>query len=276
MTKGGRVHHASCWIGSFRCRLDVCLLGQDGTTLAVLAELSRRALVPAVCLLGPEVRAERELARFRLHLVRHRTALKNRIHAALMAFGHPCPVSDLFGVWGRELLDRLGFPEPWRGDLEASLRLIDSLDFQIAELEGGRATRRRRRPSLCAPPVDGARHRLGPGLHRRGGDRRHRPVRHPSQVVRLHRAVPRVYQSGESDHRGSLAKNGPKYLRWVLIEAATHAAPHPIYAERYQRTAKRLGCNRGERIARVTSPAAWPKRSGTCCRPTSPSHPQAP
>jgi hypothetical protein len=28
---------------------------------------------------------------------RHRTTLKNRIHATLMTFGHPCPVSDLFG-----------------------------------------------------------------------------------------------------------------------------------------------------------------------------------
>ena len=27
---------------------------------------------------------------------------------------------------------------------------------------------------------------------------------------------------------GPLAKNGPKYLRWALIEAATHAARHPI------------------------------------------------
>jgi hypothetical protein len=38
--------------------------------------------------------------------------LKNRIHATLLAFGHPCPVSDLFGVGGRELLRRLELPEP--------------------------------------------------------------------------------------------------------------------------------------------------------------------
>jgi transposase len=47
----------------------------------VLAELSRRDLVPEIWLPTPRVRAERERARFRLHLVRHRTALKNRIHA---------------------------------------------------------------------------------------------------------------------------------------------------------------------------------------------------
>ncbi|MGO8861783.1 MAG: IS110 family transposase, partial [Acidimicrobiales bacterium] len=64
----------------------------------VLAELSRRDLVPAIWLPNPAVRAERERARFRLHLVKHRSALKNRIHATLLTFGHPCPVSDLFGV----------------------------------------------------------------------------------------------------------------------------------------------------------------------------------
>jgi hypothetical protein len=42
--------------------------------------------------------------------VRHRTTLKNRIHATLITFGHPCPVSDLFGLAGRDLLDRLEIP----------------------------------------------------------------------------------------------------------------------------------------------------------------------
>ncbi|MGH2983501.1 MAG: IS110 family transposase, partial [Solirubrobacterales bacterium] len=58
----------------------------------VLAELSRRELVPAIWLPDPAVRAERERARFRLHLVRHRSSLKQRGHALLMAHGTPCPV----------------------------------------------------------------------------------------------------------------------------------------------------------------------------------------
>jgi transposase len=78
----------------------------------VLAELSRRELVPAIWLPTPEVRAERERARFRLHLVRHRTALKNRVHATLLAFGRPCPTADLFGAGGRQLLERLWLPAP--------------------------------------------------------------------------------------------------------------------------------------------------------------------
>src|SRR5215216_5647960 len=77
-------------------------------------------------------RRERELARFRLHLVRHRTTLKNRIHATLIAFGHPCPVSDLFGLAGRELLDRVETPDPWPRNVDVSLELIDDLELQIA------------------------------------------------------------------------------------------------------------------------------------------------
>ena len=78
----------------------------------VLAVLSHRDLVPAIWLPDPEVRSERELARFRLHLVKHKSALKNRIHSTLINFGLPCPVSDLFGVEGRELLERWRSPSP--------------------------------------------------------------------------------------------------------------------------------------------------------------------
>src|SRR4051812_19221209 len=106
----------------------------------VLAELSRRDLVPAIWLPTPGIRGERERARWRLHLVRHRTALKNRIHATLLAFGHPCPVSDLFGAAGRRLLAGLELPEPWAGDVTAALELIDLLDGQIDGVEAALRT----------------------------------------------------------------------------------------------------------------------------------------
>ena len=61
--------------------------------------------------------------------------LKHRIHATMMTFGHPCPVSDLFGTEGRELLDRLQIPQPWRGTVDASLYLIDYLESEIDAVE---------------------------------------------------------------------------------------------------------------------------------------------
>jgi transposase len=216
----------------------------------VLAELSRRDLVPAIWLPTPGNRAERERARWRLHLVRHRTALKNRIHATLLAFGHPCPVSDLFGVGGRELLARLALPEPWATDTAAAVHLIDQLDAEIADCE--RALRHlgadhRYVPLLMTAPGIGW--VLGYTIAAEIGDITR--FASPTKLAGYTGLCPRVYQSGGKDHRGPLAKNGPKYLRWALIEAAVHAARHPLYAERYRRTKTRLGRQRGPKVAQV-------------------------
>jgi transposase len=92
----------------------------DKIDAQVLAVLSHRDLVPAIWLPDPRVRREREQARFRLHLVKHKSSLKCRVHSTMITFGHPCPVTDLFGVAGRELLDRLEVPQPWRGTIDAA------------------------------------------------------------------------------------------------------------------------------------------------------------
>jgi transposase len=222
----------------------------DKIDARVLAELSRRDLVPAIWLPDPAVRAERERARWRLHLVRHRTALKNRIHATLMAFGHPCPVSDLFDVAGRHLLAGLELPEPWAGDVAAALRLIDELDAEIDGCEAALRTAGADHPYVpLLTTVPGIGWVLGYTIAAEIGDIAR--FDSPKKLVGYTGLCPTVYQSGRKDHRDSLAKNGPKYLRWALIEATTHAARHPIYAERYQRTKTRLGKQRGPKVARV-------------------------
>jgi transposase len=182
----------------------------DRIDARVLARLSCRDLVPAIWLPDPTVRRERELARLRLHLVRHRTSLKNRIHGTLITFGKPCPVSDLFGHAGRELLDRVQIPDPWRRNVDASLALIDDLELQIA--------------------------RLTVELRRMGADHRYVPVLVTAagfgwinaftvayeigDITRFASAAklcgstglcPRVIQSGASDRRGPISKHGPKH-----------------------------------------------------------------
>ncbi len=107
----------------------------DKVDARVLAELSFRDLVPAIWLPTPELRQERERSRWRLHLVKHRSILKNRVHSTLIAFGHQVPMADLFGIAGRRLLRELDIPEPWRGHVEASVQLIDDLELRISEIE---------------------------------------------------------------------------------------------------------------------------------------------
>jgi transposase len=53
------------------------------------------------------------------------------------------------------------------------------------------------------------------------------------------------------DPRVPLSKHGPKYLRWGLMEAAIAASSHPLYRERYQRTKRVWGPQRGPKVAQI-------------------------
>jgi transposase len=216
----------------------------------VLATLSQRDLVPAIWLPDPAVREERELARFRLHLVKHKSMLKHRIHSTLINFGRPCPVTDLFGAEGRRLLERLEVPEPWRSNVTASVWLIDELERQIDQIN--RRLRADRADHPYVPlllSVPGIGWVLAFTIAAEIGDISR--FSSPEKLTGYTGLCPRVNQSGESDRRGPLSKHGPRYLRWALLEATMHALRHPAYAERYQRTKKRLGKQRGAKVAQV-------------------------
>jgi len=222
----------------------------DRIDARVLAVLSHRDLVPAIWLPDPRVRGERELARFRLHLVKHRSQLKNRIHSALISFGRPCQVTDLFGVAGRQHLARLDLPEPWRGNIDASLLLIDQLEAQVDEVNAKLRSSGADHPYLpLLLTVPGVGWVLAFTIAAEIGEIER--FASPQKLTGYTGLCPRVVQSGESDRRGPLTKQGPRYLRWALLEATMHALRHPAYAERYQRNKRRLGKQRGAKVAQI-------------------------
>jgi transposase len=167
-----------------------------------------------------------------------------------MAFGHACPVSDLFGAKGRRLLARLEFPDPWRSDVLAAVCLIDELDRQITAIE--RELRRlgadHRYVSLLQT-VPGIAWVLGYTIAAEIGDIARFAT--PRKLTGYSGLCPKVRQSGMIDRRGHLAKNGPRYLRWALIEAATNAVKQPAYRDRYHATKQRLGRQRGAKVAQI-------------------------
>jgi transposase len=159
-------------------------------------------------------------------------------------------VLDLFGSAGRQLLDGMTVPEPWAGDVAAALHLIDLLNSEIHGCEAAPRKAGADHPYVplltTAPGIGWV---LGYTIAAEIGDISRFPT--AKKLTGYTGLCPMVRQSGRMDPRDSLAKNGPKYLRWALIEAATHAARHPAYAERYQRTQTRLSRQRGTQIARV-------------------------
>jgi transposase len=243
-----------------RKRVDYCLLGGDdeeGIERGVVAPDGDglRGLVRLVELRdGPRpVHAVIESmngARFRLYLVRHRSSLKQRVHSSLMAFGHGCPVADLFGRQGRELLERLQFPEPWRTSVLCAVAMIDDLERRIDGIEGELRALGADHPYV-APlvTVPGISWVLGYTIAAEIGDINR--FTSPTKLVGYTGLCPRVYQSGSTDRRGPLAKHGPKYLRWALMVAATNAAKHPLYRDRYRATKARIGRQRGAKVAQI-------------------------
>ena len=216
----------------------------------VLAVLSQRDLVPAIWLPDPRVRDQRELARFRLHLVKHKSALKHRIHSTMINFGRPCPVTDLFGAEGRRLLARLDVPEPWRSNVVASIELIDHLEAQIDRINRRLKAEHADHPYIpLLMSVPGIRWVLAFTIAAEIGEIER--FSSPAKLTGYTGLCPRVVQSGDADRRGPLSKHGPRYLRWALIEATMHALGHPVYRDRYQRTKRRLGKQRGAKVAQV-------------------------
>ena len=159
-------------------------------------------------------------------------------------------MADLFGVAGRELLDSLALPEPWQTNLVESLALVDDLSTRIDALESELRTLGANHPSMrLLMTVPGVGWVLAYTIASEIGDISR--FASPKKLAGYTGLCPLVRQSGGKDRRGPLAKNGPTYLRWALIEAATHAARDRRYRDRYERTKARLGRQRGAKVARV-------------------------
>lgn len=177
--------------------------------------------MPAIWLPDPDTREARERARFRLHLVRHRTALKSRIHATLIAFGHPVPVSDLFGTAGRELLGRLDIPEPWATTLLTSLRYVDALERDIGACEAELRRLGADHPDIgLLTTIPGIAWVLGYTIAAEIGDISR--FASPKKLVGYTGLCPYVHQSGGRDDHGAAVEE-----RAQVSALGAHRDRHP-------------------------------------------------
>ena len=187
--------------------------------------------------------------RRRLHrreqLVRARSRAKNEIHAVLMRRlkGRP-PVSDLFGVKGREWLRGLELPLEEAETVQACLRHIEFLDTEIEQVERlicQEALKSRQvRRLLTVPGVNVI---CAAVFFAAVGDVRRFKGSRP--VVAYLGLDPRVSQSGSAPARsGRISKQGSPQARWALVEAAQSVAqqPGPLHAF-YERIRARKGHN---------------------------------
>jgi transposase len=195
----------------------------DKVDARLLAELSRRELVPALWLPSLDERALRERLRRRMHLVRLRTSAKGRIFGLQTQWGVRVSLARLRRADGLALLERAGVPAVWRRSVSECLALIDFLDARLEPLE------RELKPFAHADPrallldtIPGVAELLALTIAVEIGDIGR--FQRPAQLVSYGRLAPRVHQSGQARPRtGPLNKSGSRLLGWAAVEAAQHA-----------------------------------------------------
>ena len=231
----------------------------DKVDARVLAELSRRELVPAVWLPSLDDRELRERLKRRMHLVRMRTMARNRIHGVLTQWGLKLPVARLRGPDAVQVLEARGVPEVWRRSVAEALAVIDWLDGRLAPLERelGPLARADARVVLLET-IPGIGPLLGLTIATEVGDvSRFASAR---KLVGYAGLAPKIKQSGQSSRTGPLSKAGSKTLRWAAVEAAQQAwrESNPWH-ELYRETAKRQGKTNAAKaaVARKVLIATW-------------------
>jgi transposase len=231
----------------------------DKVDARVLAELCRRALVPAVWVPSFSDRELRERLNRRADLIRLRTAAKNRVFGALSQGGLRIPLGVLRSGDPMTLLEKRGLPEVWRRSVAKALAVIDILDARIAPLEAELRTLAHAdsRVQLLLT-VPGVGEHLGLMMAAEIGDVSRFPG--PRNLIGFAGLAPRAARSGQSSRTGALSKAGSRTLRWAAIEAAQCAwrPTNPwnrLYMDVKQRTGKSKP--RQSAVARKVLIAAW-------------------
>src|ERR1700757_4208776 len=101
-----------------------------------LADLLRMGRLPHAWIAPPATRELRELVRHRAKLVAMRSQCKAHVHAVLAKGGIWVPMTDLFGVEGNLLLDKVTMPAPYKARIASLRRFIEGFDAEIGLFTG--------------------------------------------------------------------------------------------------------------------------------------------
>ena len=213
-----------------------------------LADLLRMGRLPEAWIAPPATRELRELVRHRAKLVGLRSHCRVEIHAVLAKCGIQVLMSDLFGINGQDLLDRVAMPRPYTARVQSLRRLIDDLDEEIdlfARLVRGK---------LVAHPGYTAVQQL-PGV---GPVLASVFVAEVGEVGRFTTAAqlacwagltPKHHESDTHVHRGRITKQGSRLIRWAAVESVKALSPRtPVGAYK-----ARVAASRGKNIGTVAA-----------------------
>src|SRR5437899_7348358 len=218
----------------------------DSVEARTLAHLLRSNLLPEAWIAPPLVRERRRLARTRTSLVRIRSRLQCQVHAILADHCLQPPVESIFGPAGRRFLASAELPAVDRGRVDAALRLIDAVTAEVIsvdkELRAAFAGDERIRRLMAIPGIGFL--TAAVVLAEVGDATRFSSA---DQLASWAGLTPTERSSDEHTRRGHISKQGSRWLRWVMVEAASR----PLRDPALRRFEERIASRRAKKIARV-------------------------
>lgn len=183
-----------------------------------LADLLRMGRLPEAWIAPPATRELRELVRHRAKLVSMRSRCKAQVHAVLAKCGVSVPMSDLFGVAGTDLLNRLELPAGYAARVRSLRQIVDLLDFEVDVFHNLVKARLASDPGYTAvQEIPGIGTVLGAVFVAEIGD-----VSRFSAAQKLTcwaGMTPKHRESDTTVRRGRITKQGSRLVRWAAVES---------------------------------------------------------
>jgi transposase len=221
----------------------------DKVDSVTLAHLLRSDLLPLSYVPEKPVRLNRELLRYRASLVKVQTGLKNKIHTILAKNNVSHDYTDLFGKEGMAFLHSLSLPENYKIALKGYLTVLETVRGEIK-----RASRKVQQlaeedqGAVLLMTIPGVGYYSALMIKSEMGDVKRFPS--AKQLCSYAGLVPSTYASGNTSYHGHITKQGSRWLRWILIEAAIHAVKRPGPLRRFYFKIER---KKGGKVAKVAA-----------------------
>ena len=216
----------------------------DERDAADLADLLRMGRLPEAWIAPPATRELRALVRHRAKLVALRSSVKCQAHAVLAGAGVAVPMSDLFGVGGQQLLQRVELPPACRARIGSALRVLESLNFEVEVFTNLITSRLRgQRGYTAIQAIPGVGTILGAVFVAEIGDVHRFPG--PGQLASWAGLTPKHHESDTTVHRGRITKQGSTLVRWAAVEAVQRISTHHRLGRFRDQVATRRGRNIG-------------------------------
>ena len=176
------------------------------------------------------------LLRSRISLVGVRTQIKNKIHSIIDrnrdSYSGIENITDIFGNTGMSILKNTQIPQPDYVILIGCLDLISDINEKIAELEAEIVKR-------IAPDKDIKLLKTIPGIGNFTAFILKSEIDDITRFTSKEKfasyagLTPSIHQSGPKSYTGKITKQGNKFIRWALTEAAQVAIRHSEYFRYY-------------------------------------------